>query len=127
MVQASSYDILIVGAGNAGLCAAMTTLERNARVGVLEKAPREQRGGNSTLASHMLFAYNSVEDLVPLMKEVSKEALKAITERLPARKEADLWDEIMRVTTEGQSDQDPATSPRERVLQDSTVAPEQGP
>jgi tricarballylate dehydrogenase len=105
MTQEPSYDVLIVGAGNAGLCAAMAAQERGARIGLLEKAPREQRGGNSTHASHMRFAYKGVGDLVPLMKDVSQETVNAIAERLSARREADLWDEIMRVT-EGQSDQD---------------------
>lgn len=105
MSEQSTYDVLVIGAGNAGLCAAMSALEQGARIGVLEKAPREQRGGNSTLTSHMRFAYNGVEDLVPLMKDVSREAIDAIAQRLPARREADLWDEVVRVT-EGQSDQD---------------------
>ena len=99
------YDVLVVGAGNAGLCAAMAARELGCSVGVLEKAPREQRGGNSALTAHMRFSYNSVEDLVPLIKDVSERDIKGIAERLPRRTEADLWDEIMRAT-EGQSDQD---------------------
>ena len=61
------YDVLIVGGGNAGLCAAMSALELGVKVGILEKAPRAQRGGNSTLTSHMRFAFDSVEDLVPFL------------------------------------------------------------
>lgn len=40
-------DVLIVGGGNAALCAAMTAREAGATVLMLESAPREFRGGNS--------------------------------------------------------------------------------
>lgn len=99
------YDVLIVGGGNAGLCAAMSAMELGVTVGILEKAPRAQRGGNSTLTSHMRFAFDSVEDLIPLMDEPSDQMIKDMADKLPGRPQADLWDEIMRAT-EGQSDQD---------------------
>lgn len=41
------YDLVIVGGGNAGLCAALTARHFGARVLVLEAAPRHFRGGNS--------------------------------------------------------------------------------
>ena len=41
------YDIVVIGGGNAGLCAAMTAAEAGARVLVLESAPKAYRGGNS--------------------------------------------------------------------------------
>ena len=105
MIEDQFYDVLIVGSGNAGLCAAMAAIEHGATVCILEKAPRSQRGGNSTLTSHMRFAYDGIDDLVPLMDNVSDHATSQIHESLPRRRQADLWDEIMRVT-EGQSDQD---------------------
>ncbi len=103
MEQAAAYDVLVVGGGNAALCAALAAQEYGACVGVLEKAPRDQRGGNSALTAQMRFVYNSVDDLRPLMPGVTGQDLRAIAERLPRRTEADLWDEIMRAT-EGQSD-----------------------
>src|SRR5210317_2328538 len=39
--------ILVVGGGNAALCAAMTAAESGARVIILEAAPKAYRGGNS--------------------------------------------------------------------------------
>ena len=41
------WDVVVVGAGNAALCAAFATGEKNARVLMLERAPQELSGGNS--------------------------------------------------------------------------------
>ena len=41
------YDVLVVGGGNAALCAAIASREAGATVLVLEHAPKEFRGGNS--------------------------------------------------------------------------------
>src|ERR1700754_3558693 len=40
-------DVVVVGAGNAALCAALSAREHGADVLVLEKAPESLRGGNS--------------------------------------------------------------------------------
>src|ERR1700722_4078987 len=44
---AGSYDVLVVGGGNAALCAAIAAREAGASVLLLEHAPRDFRGGNS--------------------------------------------------------------------------------
>ena len=41
------YDVVVVGGGNAALCAAITAAEAGARVLLLEAAPKPYRGGNS--------------------------------------------------------------------------------
>lgn len=38
-------DVLVIGGGNAALCAALTAREAGASVLLLEAAPREWRGG----------------------------------------------------------------------------------
>lgn len=42
-----TYDVLVIGGGNAALCAAMTAREAGASVLVLEASPEHSRGGNS--------------------------------------------------------------------------------
>jgi tricarballylate dehydrogenase len=42
-----TFDVLVIGGGNAALCAAMTAREAGATVLLLESAPKEFRGGNS--------------------------------------------------------------------------------
>ncbi|MDT8345888.1 MAG: FAD-dependent tricarballylate dehydrogenase TcuA [Thermohalobaculum sp.] len=41
------WDVVVVGGGNAALCAAITAAEAGARVLILESAPKAMRGGNS--------------------------------------------------------------------------------
>ena len=42
-----TWDVIVVGGGNAALCAAITAAEAGARVLLLEGAPKPYRGGNS--------------------------------------------------------------------------------
>ena len=45
------YDVIVVGGGGAGMCAALSAREHGATVLVLERAPRDKRGGNTAFAS----------------------------------------------------------------------------
>lgn len=42
-----NYDVIVVGSGIAGLSAAVSALQQGAKVAILERAPREDRGGNT--------------------------------------------------------------------------------
>src|SRR2546430_1370247 len=72
---AKEYDVVVVGAGNAGMCAALAARENGARVLVLEAAPFDERGGNSRYTAGALrFVYNGVDDLLKLC-ELSEQEL----------------------------------------------------
>ncbi len=42
-----TYDVIVVGGGNAAMCAALSAREGGARVLVLERSPEYERGGNT--------------------------------------------------------------------------------
>ena len=47
MTQDQNYDVVVAGCGVAGLSAAVAAAENGARVAVLERAPKAERGGQS--------------------------------------------------------------------------------
>src|SRR5262249_15832236 len=70
------FDVVVVGAGNAALCAALAAREGSARVAVLERAPEEQDGGNSRFtAGAFRCVYHGVEDLKKIMPDLSPEEI----------------------------------------------------
>ena len=69
------YDVIVVGAGNAALAAAVSAHENGAeRVLVLEKAPRDMRGGNTHWAGAVLrIAFDDPHELAPLLPGIEEE------------------------------------------------------
>ena len=64
-----SKSVIVVGTGNAALCAALAALESGARVTLLEKADKPLSGGNTKYtAGAMRFAYDGADDLLPLLR-----------------------------------------------------------
>ncbi|MCZ6740658.1 MAG: FAD-dependent oxidoreductase, partial [Alphaproteobacteria bacterium] len=71
-----SYDVVIVGAGNAALCAALSARENGASVLILECAPEDQSGGNTRFtAGAIRFAYRGVEDIREVVPDLSEDEI----------------------------------------------------
>src|SRR5260221_2801815 len=69
-------DVLVVGAGNAALCAALAARESGANVLVLERAPFDERGGNSRYtAGAIRFVFDGGDDYVRVVPHPSPSAL----------------------------------------------------
>ena len=66
------YDVIVVGAGNAALCAALSARDEGATVVVLEKAPPSAQGGNcSYTGGGFRFVHDGIEDLRSLLPELT--------------------------------------------------------
>ncbi len=75
-MPSKSYDVVIVGAGNAALCAALSARENGASVLILECAPEDQSGGNSRFtAGAIRFAYRGVEDIREVVTDLSEDEI----------------------------------------------------
>jgi len=46
-MERDKFDVIVVGCGIAGLSAAITAQQNGARIAILERAPKEERGGNT--------------------------------------------------------------------------------
>ena len=80
-------DVLVIGGGNAALCAAITAREAGASVMLLEAAPREWRGGNSMHTRNLRCMHEAPQDV--------------LTEAYP---EDEFWQDLLKVTG-GRSDE----------------------
>ena len=80
-------DVLVIGGGNAALCAALMARERGASVLLLESAPREWRGGNSAHTRNLRCMHDAPQDV--------------LTEAYP---EEEYWQDLKKVTG-GQTDE----------------------
>ncbi|MFO1298080.1 MAG: FAD-dependent tricarballylate dehydrogenase TcuA [Rubrivivax sp.] len=82
---AAAVDVLVIGGGNAALCAALTAREvlgsDSASVLILESAPREWRGGNSVHTRNLRAMHDAPEDV--------------LTEVYP---EEEFWQDLKKVT-----------------------------
>ncbi|MBI2986948.1 MAG: FAD-dependent tricarballylate dehydrogenase TcuA [Deltaproteobacteria bacterium] len=91
------YDVIVVGAGNAGLSAALAAHQAGTKVLILDKCPKSGRGGNTRFSSGgFRFIYHSIDDIRPMLPEVSEaEAAKL---EVGTYASSDYYQDVMRVT-----------------------------
>lgn len=58
------FDVVVIGGGNAALCAALTARENGASVLLLESAPKEWRGGNSQHTRNLRCMHDAPQDVL---------------------------------------------------------------
>ena len=96
------YDVLIIGGGNAALCAAITAARAAARVLVVEAAPKFYRGGNSRHTRNLRCAHDHGNAVLtgPYPEEEFLDDLMRVTDgrsdeelaRLTISESKQLWD-----------------------------------
>jgi tricarballylate dehydrogenase len=90
-------DVLVVGAGNAALSAALAARESGAAVVVLERAPLEESGGNSRFtAGAIRTVYTGVEDLKKLIPDLTEQEIARTDFGTYTREK--FYDDMARVT-----------------------------
>ncbi len=79
--EAQAFDVLVIGGGNAALCAAISAQRAGQRVLLLESAPEAFRGGNSRHTRDIRYMHDGPSRYVtgPYSEE-------------------EFWDDLLRVT-----------------------------
>lgn len=96
-MSVGDYDVVVVGAGNAALCAALSASENGAKVLVLECSPEDECGGNSRFtAGAIRFAYNGLEDIREVVTDLTDEEIE--TTDFGTYTEDQFFDDMFRVT-----------------------------
>ncbi len=97
-VQPETYDVLVVGGGNAGFCAAHAAREGGARVVLLEKGTEGEEGGNSFYtAGAFRIAHGGLADLESLLHEPTHDLLPET--EVPPYSAEDFATDMYRVTS----------------------------
>lgn len=96
MLASGDYDVVVVGGGNTALLSALSAQETGAKVLVLEKAPKAQRGGNGcfTLGSYRA-THKGIEEIRKLIPDLTEEEAAM---DIPPYTIDDFYNEMMRVT-----------------------------
>ncbi|QCR34449.1 tricarballylate dehydrogenase [Lysinibacillus sp. SGAir0095] len=90
-------DVVVIGAGNAAMCAAIAAKENGAKTIVLEKAPEKEKGGNTTYTHGSIrFAYNNNQEIQQIIPDIDAEDLKISD--FGSYSEEQYYDDLCRMT-----------------------------
>lgn len=93
----AGYDVIVVGAGNAAMCAALSAAENGSKVLVLECSGEDEAGGNSRFtAGAIRFAYEGVEDIQAVVTDLTDKEIE--TTDFGTYTEDQFFDDMFRVT-----------------------------
>ena len=96
-VATKAFDVIVVGGGNAALCAALSAREQGSSVLMLERAPRDERGGNSTYTDGLMrVVYDGADDIRALAPDLT-DAEMSVSD-FGSYTESDFFDDMARIT-----------------------------
>jgi tricarballylate dehydrogenase len=97
MVTSQQKRVVVVGGGNAGLCAAISAAQHGAAVTLLERAPVAKAGGNTAFtAGAMRVAYTGLDDILSLVSDLSDDQISKTD--FAQYDESAFYDDLARVT-----------------------------
>ena len=104
-IQQRHYDVVILGGGNAALCAAITAARLGSSVIILEAAPKDWRGGNSRHTRNLRLAHDEPNEVLtaPYTVEEFYGDLMRVTDgetdedlaRFTLEQSSELWDWLL--------------------------------
>ena len=104
-IQQRHYDVVILGGGNAALCAAITAARLGSSVIILEAAPKDWRGGNSRHTRNLRLAHDEPNEVLtaPYTVEEFYSDLMRVTDgetdedlaRFTLEQSSELWDWLL--------------------------------
>ena len=96
MKDVKEAEVIIVGAGNAALCAALAAKDAGASPVVLETAPMAERGGNTFfVAGSTRWVFNNMDDIREVL-DLTEEEMRTVDFGTYSRE--DFFEDMGRVT-----------------------------
>ena len=90
-------DVIVVGAGNAAMCAALAASEQGASVVLLEAAPIEESGGNSRYTAGLFrLPYDDLDQLKRIIPDLSDEEARSTD--FGRYTKSDFYDDMARIS-----------------------------
>src|SRR4030095_4192975 len=91
------YDVSVVGAGNAGLSAALAAEQMGTKVLLLDKCPKASRGGNTRFSGGgFRFTYKGIDDMRPMPTDLSHDETARL--EVASYTASDFFEDVMQVT-----------------------------